>query len=179
MTPVTVTFTPDACELARVRSQLLGIKPRQSLRLAIVLSVLFVFQGVLGILRHHGISEIMGWIQIVVAIAYVPLFRWSQLSDFVQAQPGREIELHIDDAGFNLSRPSEIVPWKRILAVRDVGEAFVAVRPYGRGIMILKRALPDNGMALWAEIDEKLTASRYLVRGTTSHPYIVNSAARR
>jgi len=78
-----------------------------------------------------------------------------------------------------IAYPATHIPWKRIIAIRDVGEAFVGMRTYGKGIPILKRALPDNGSVLWASLDAKLTAPRYLVRGTDSRLTISNSAARR
>lgn len=176
MEPVKVCFTPDAMELNRVQTAFSKVRPRPSMGLAILLGILFVVQGVLNLSLHR---ELFGCMQILLGVCYVPLNGIIQRATLLQARPAAKIELTIDDDGITVADPLTQIPWKRIIAVRDVGEAFVATRMYGKGIPILKRALPDGGNALWASLDAKLTASRYLVRGTDSRLTISNSAARR
>ncbi len=151
------------------------------MRLAISVGAIFVLQGILNLNlgSRHVISHWFGYFQILFGICYAPI-SWSIFkANLLQATPSVEIELTVDDAGITIAHPAMQIPWKRITAIRDVGEAFVAKRTSGKAIPILKRALPDNGSELWASLDAKLTATRYLVRGSDSRLTISNSAARR
>ncbi len=163
MEPVKVCFIPDVVELGRVQAAFSKVRPRLSMGFAILLGVLFVLQGVLNLSSHR---VLFGCIQILLGVCYVPITWAIRKANLLKATPSAKIELTIDDVGITIAHPATHIPWKRITAIRDVGEAFVAMRTYGKGIPILKRALPDNGSVLWASLDAKLTAPRYLVRGT-------------
>ena len=178
MTPAKVCFTPDAAELSRVQAALSKLRPGLSRRFAIALGVLFVIEGVMNLTSRHIISHWLGYVQILFGLCYAPLVWSAQKTAVLQATASTEIDLTVDDAGITLVHPAMHIPWKRIAAIRNVGEAFVVVRTHGKAIPILKRTLPDNGSELWASLDARLTATRYLVRGTDSRLTIVNSAAR-
>jgi len=179
VTPVQICFTPDAAELQSVQAAYANARPRLSIGLAFVLAVMYFLLGVQNLTSRHGDFHWFGYILIFFGIAYVPLSRRMQKVMFLRATPAVEIDLTIDDAGIAIAHPATRIPWKRISAIRDVGEAFVVTQTFGKDIPILKRALPDGGSALWAALDAKLTATRYLVRGSDSRSMISNSAARR
>ena len=167
----------DASELKRIRASLCKARPGMSLGLGLAVGFGFVVQGIVNIkFRHDGVFVGLGVCQVILGLCCVPLIRFGQLTNLVFGEPGREIDLKIDDFGLTVADPDVRIPWSSVSAIRDLGEAFFVVRRSGRGIPILKRALPDGGAGLWELLDAKLTAKRYLIRGSDSQLTITNSA---
>ena len=179
MMPIRIRYTLDSSELRRVRAKLSNARPGLSLALGIALSAGFVLQGVINIgFRHGGVFEGIGVFQLILGLCYIPLMRFGQLTNLVFGKPGKEIDLTIDDFGLTIAEPPVRISWRSVSGIRDVGEAYIVVRRFSRSIPILKRALPDGGLDLWATLEAKLTAKRYLIRGTDSRSLISNSAVR-
>ncbi|MBD5634621.1 MAG: hypothetical protein IAI49_09100 [Candidatus Eremiobacteraeota bacterium] len=179
MVPVEVCFVPDAAELGRVRAAFAKARPWQATGSTVITGLILFLIGVLELISHNGLTHWVAYGELLFG-AYFVSVGWNALkAKSLIAQPSAKIELTIDDAGITVTHPATYVPWKRISAIYDVGEAFVAMPIFGKSVPILKRALPDDGSALWALLDAKLTGTRYLVRGTGSRLRINNNFPRK
>jgi len=178
MTPVNVRFTPDAAELTRIQTAFSKVQPRLPMGLAVMLAAMYLFLGGLNLTLHRPGFWQIGYVQILLGICYIPITWRLQSAYLLRAKPSSEINLTIDDTGILVESPIMRIPWKRVSAIRDVGEAFVILRTYGKPVPILKRALPDRGAELWTALEAKLTSMRYLVRGSEARLTITNTAAK-
>lgn len=192
MTPLHVRFTPEAEELDELKRAMTPY----GLRLLPIWfgCILGAFQFVCGALNlwlHHGLSlesplrtadSVVYGFQMCLGAAYPLLYHvirtrtlaWRTLL----LDPGIEVDLTLDDAGIVATEPqARRILWTDVPEVRDFGEAFVISQRRGPSLPIFKRALPDRGTALWAVLDAKLSAKRYLVRSTLGPPTIYNRLA--
>jgi hypothetical protein len=191
MVPLHVRFTPEAEELDELKR---AMTPYGLRLLPIWFWCIFgAFQFAVGALNLwlHGlvlesplriVDSIVYGFQMCLGAAYPLLYyviRKRSLSRrTLSIDPGIEVDLTLDDSGIVVTEPqARRIPWTDVADIRDFGEAFVIAQRRGRSFPIFKRALPDRGMALWAVLDAKLSARRYLVRSTLGPPTIYNRLA--
>ncbi len=184
MTPVHVRFTPDADELAQLKRTMApcGLRPSR-LWLGCVVGALWFALGAVGIWLHGlTFKSSLDVFQMCLGVAYALVYyvtakrTLARLS--LSVDPWAEVDVTIDDSGIVVTEPQALrIPWTDVIDVRDFGEAFVIAQRRGPSFPIFKRALPDRGMALWAALDAKLSARRYLVRSTIGPPTIYNRLA--
>jgi hypothetical protein len=93
-----------------------------------------------------------------------------------RVKPTEALDLRIADGGISFAGSRSCkVPWRSITGVHDTDAAFVVTDVSRNALVIPKRALDDNGVALWAFLEARLIGRRNLIRRPDARRFIFNT----